>query len=418
MTDYRSALLAGGRDRPLRIVLVQTCPELSAEARVVYGLLKQLADLGVPPQVLLLQGVSAAQPDSPVPAMFRELPGLVVQTVRMGQLGQYRRHLLDPAIKALDAGLIRLALRGLTQQALAFQPDIVYSAQQLWDMRIATALARAVQRPRVVHLHYLVGAWLGRAALSGLQSAGMVIAISDFVRAGALRYGVAPERICTLHNSTPLPPELSAEERAYRRADLRTELGLRHDSLLLGMVARLTRWKGQEELLRAALPLLAEMPQLALLFAGSEDITGRGLAARLQQLARETGVADRVRLLGHRSDVPTILDALDLFAHPSRDEPFGLAVLEAMAHRLPVVAWAEGGTAEIVLDGVTGFLVEPADLPGLTRALATLLRDEPLRRQMGVDARLRAGREFDPALTAQRFESLLRRAAAGTGPAR
>ena len=153
--------------------------------------------------------------------------------------------------------------------------------------------------------------------------------------------------------------------------------------LAVGRLAATERYKGVDTLIAAVPRLLPAVPDLQLVVVGDGDDR-----PRLEQLAAEMGVAARVRFL--RGLMPDELMACyarcDVFALPSRGEGFGLVFLEAMAHGKPVVGGAHGGTPDIVEDGVTGLLVPHGDIERLSRALGTLLADEPLRRQMGLRA--------------------------------
>lgn len=102
-----------------------------------------------------------------------------------------------------------------------------------------------------------------------------------------------------------------------------------------------------------------------------------------------------VELLGERDDVPEILAGADVFVLSSLSEGMPIAVLEAMAAGLPVVATAVGGVPEVVVEGETGFLVPPGNAEELTRALERLLADRELRRRMGAAGRRRAELLFD-----------------------
>jgi phosphatidylinositol alpha-1,6-mannosyltransferase len=123
--------------------------------------------------------------------------------------------------------------------------------------------------------------------------------------------------------------------------------------------------------------------------------------AALRRQAESLGIADRVRWLGEvgDADLPDLYAAADLYLGLSREEGpqaegFGLALLEAQASALPVVAGRSGGVADAVADGVSGILVPPTDLPALLSATRALLCDESRAREMGLAGRLRAEREF------------------------
>ena len=100
-------------------------------------------------------------------------------------------------------------------------------------------------------------------------------------------------------------------------------------------------------------------------------------------VVHDLGLDKVVEMVTWQPDVSPFLRELDIFIHPSRREPFGLAVVEAMAARLPVIAWREGGACEIVSDGVTGLLVEPEDHAALADALIRLARNGDERRMFG-----------------------------------
>ncbi len=408
----------------VRLLAVQTTGLPTAETSVFRTLLESVTTLrqggyaaaGV--DVLLLQGVDPrAGRTNAVAEAFRRIPGVTVRAINMGKLGRHDTGPLDRALKVRDLAAMRFTRRQVRAAARHFQPDVVYAAQQRWDLRLAVPVARALGVPLMVHLHYTVGPWLGSDAVDALRGAGMVAAVSDYIRDDAIRHGVQAGRVRTLHNGVALPPEPSREERAAAKAALRAELALPADALLVGMCARLNRQKGQEELVEAMLPILARDPRVGLVLAGSEDPLNNGTSGRIAGAARAHGVQERVYLLGHRQDVPRILDGLDLFAHPSHAEPFGLSILEATAHGLPVVAWREGGPAEIVVDGETGLLVPPGDSAGLTAALDALLADTSRRAAMGARGRERAATAFNPSHAAASFLALLREARDAIAPA-
>lgn len=115
----------------------------------------------------------------------------------------------------------------------------------------------------------------------------------------------------------------------------------------------------------------------------------------LQAQIEAHGMAGSIRLSGARDDVPRLLGAGDIFCLPSRQEGLGLAVIEAMAAGLPVVATNVGGIPEVVQADETGILVPPNDAEAIAKAIATL-RDDTIRaRSMGMKGQERARRHFD-----------------------
>src|SRR4029077_5123381 len=116
---------------------------------------------------------------------------------------------------------------------------------------------------------------------------------------------------------------------------------------------------------------------------------------RLRHLAHELDIAGCVTFLGNCSDIPSVLSALDVLVHcPTAPEPFGRVLAEAMAAGRPVVAARCGGIPEVVIDGVTGFLVPPVDVGAFTVAVVRLLEDPELCRRLGDAGRRRAEARF------------------------
>lgn len=181
-------------------------------------------------------------------------------------------------------------------------------------------------------------------------------------------------------------------DRARARAAL-GEAG-RHE-LLLGVVAQLTPWKGQDTAIEALGALRREGIDAQLLLIGAAKFVAAATrfdneryVAGLHELAEREGVADRVSWLGEREDVPELLRALDVLLLPSWEEPFGRALIEAMALEVPVLATEVGGPREIVREGVDGHLLPPREPARWASAVRGLGEDAELRSRMG-----RAGRE-------------------------
>lgn len=147
---------------------------------------------------------------------------------------------------------------------------------------------------------------------------------------------------------------------------------------LLGAVSHLIPWKGHEVFLRAIAELAPRHPDWRFAIVGDPIFQFRDERHRLEALAAELGIAERVAFAGHREDVPAVLSQLSLFVLPSLYEPFGRVLIEAMAAGLPIVASRAGGVPEIVVDGETGLLVTPGDAEALAVAIETVMGDAAL----------------------------------------
>jgi glycosyltransferase involved in cell wall biosynthesis len=280
---------------------------------------------------------------------------------------------------------------------------VIYSSQQRQDCRIASTLAAALRVPQVIHLHYIVGPFLGSHVLKRLPRVSAVVAVSQFIHDRAIAdAGVDPARVHTILNTI----EPLAAPSNGSRARAREMMGVVDDTPVFGMVARFSPWKGQLECVTALAKVLAGgTPSVLVLVGDGENVED------VRALAIEAGVSSSVRFMGQRTDARELLHGLDVFVHPSYNEPFGLSALEAQATGLPVVAFAQGGIPEIVCDQRTGLLVEPGDIDALATAMTRLARDVRLRKTLGVQARERAESSmFSPQDARRRFREIMARA--------
>ncbi len=194
-------------------------------------------------------------------------------------------------------------------------------------------------------------------------------------------------------------PRPASEDIASRAAELRRELRLDHESErpILLTVGRLVPRKGCDLVLRSVAELAAEYPGLRYIVAG--DGPER---VRLDRLARELGVADRVRMLGDVDDLTkwAAYDICDVFVSPTRLshsadwEGFGIVFLEAALSGRPAIGGRTGGTDDAIVDGLTGVLVDPDQRGELSGAIRRLLSDAGLRGRLGRTAEQMARTRF------------------------
>lgn len=212
------------------------------------------------------------------------------------------------------------------------------------------------------------------------------LCVSDGVRRVMAQWGVPEDRLTVVHSGVQLPDAFEVSE--SERGALRAELGVPTDRLLVGHIGQLVPHKGQRFLIEAASILSGKEASLRerwhLVLVGDGPLRAE-LAAQIASLALE----QRVTLAGRREAARRFLPAFDLYVSSSVEEGLGTSILDASAHHLAVVATTAGGSAETVLDGVSGFLVPPADARALAECTASLLEDAALRRRCGD-----AGRTF------------------------
>lgn len=179
-------------------------------------------------------------------------------------------------------------------------------------------------------------------------------------------------------------------------------------SLAMGLVGRINRWKGQEQLLAAAELLHARgISDFSIVFVGTAPTGQEHLEFKLRRRIAASPMASRVVMAGFMPDVAPAYAALDIVCVPSTEaEPFGLVAVEAMAAGRPVVASSIGGLPEIVIHGRTGLLHPPGDAPALAEHLASLLADSEQRAALGHEGRRRFEAEFTVGAMTRRFLDL------------
>jgi glycosyltransferase involved in cell wall biosynthesis len=208
-------------------------------------------------------------------------------------------------------------------------------------------------------------------------------------------------RYVTIYNGIP-PLELPPRDAA--RAALRAELGLPATAVLSLTTGRLHPVKGHADVIPAVAPLVEQWPQLHFVWAGEGE--QRPL---LEAKLATHNLTSHIHLLGNRADVPHLLAASDLFLMPSQWEGISVAILEAMAAGLPVVATAVGGTPELVIHNETGLLIPPQDPEALAQAVSHLLSHPEQAAQMGQNGRQRAATHFTIQRMVTQIETLYER---------
>jgi glycosyltransferase involved in cell wall biosynthesis len=267
--------------------------------------------------------------------------------------------------------------RGLRRLLRSRRPDVVWAVGQKAAL-LSVAGARAEGVPIV--WHKVDFSWDSVLPVPLAAAVDGVITVSDAV-AVALGPMRGVRHLGVVGPPLALPRDLRAEPAGGEPA--------------IGTLARLVPYKGQDRIVRAAALLAPEFPSLRVVLAGTPEPQYPDYPDRLRALAHETGLGERVEMPGFVRPVD-VLPRLTVFVNATyRDEEgFGLeglsgAMLEASWAGVPVVATRAGGTAEGVLDGRTGTLVDEADPELLARAIAPYLRDPELAAATG-----RAGMEF------------------------
>ena len=288
---------------------------------------------------------------------------------RLGRVAELRRHLRmeRPALvhtmlfEADIAGRLAAARTGIP--VLSSLVAVAYDPVRFRDPHVRPMRLRAARS---------IDGWTARRLTEHFH------AVTETVKESAVTVlRVPPHRVTVIHRGRD--PVALGEPGPDRRRRIRGRLGISEDAVVVIAVGRQEYVKGHEHLFEALAPLLREHPRLVALVVGR---TGAH-TARLEERQRSLGLGDRVRLLGHRPDVPDLLAASDVFAFPSLYEGFGGSALEAMALGLPVIC-SDLPTLRGLVEADRTALVVPPGSPGpLRAALERLLTDAELRRRLG-----------------------------------
>ncbi|MCK4596749.1 glycosyltransferase family 4 protein [bacterium] len=197
---------------------------------------------------------------------------------------------------------------------------------------------------------------------------------------------ICSRKLRLIYNGIPTSPEGGAG----KRGEVLGEFGLKGAWPVLAIIGLLKERKGHEILFRALPEVKMEFPRLALLVVGEGELRGN-----LEELACRLGIAENVRFVGFRNDIPRLMSSMDFLVLPSKNEGFGYVLAEAMSQGKPVVASKVSSIPEVVEDGHTGLLVPPGDVSALREAILELSRHPRRVRQMGEAGRRRVQKLFD-----------------------
>jgi glycosyltransferase involved in cell wall biosynthesis len=242
---------------------------------------------------------------------------------------------------------------------------------RFWPMHLVTTVHGWVHQTRRTPLYY----WVDRLCLPHYEC---VICVSEDLRDRCLACGVAPGRCVLIENAI----DTAEFSRQVPLEAAKARVGIPPERFVIGAVGRLSAEKAFDVLIHSACQLLNEGKDIELLIVGEGDEK-----PALQALIAKLGCAQRIRLLGYRSDTRELYQAMDIFALSSRREGLPNVLLEAMALEVPVVATRIAGIPRLIHDEENGLLVEPGDVEGLYQAMAGLLNDASLRARLS-----RAGR--------------------------
>jgi glycosyltransferase involved in cell wall biosynthesis len=297
----------------------------------------------------------------------------------------------------------RRVLAGILREG-HYEVVVCHSA---WPYALFAPVVRAHGASLAFHMHDVPNArgWIDRWA--NRTAPDLVLCNSEFTAAGGKWFFRGASRVVVR-----CPVEVDRFAVRDDRAQVRAALGTTPETVLILQASRMQAWKGHRLLIDALGELRANSRWVCWVAGGAQRPAEKAYERELQTRVERLGLKGRVRFLGQRSDVPSLMGAADLFCQPNiGPEPFGIAFVEALAAGLPIVTTAMGAAAEIV-DPSCGRLVPP-DARAVAASLSELIDDDERRAVLSSAAPARARRLCDPAECTAAISRELARIATG-----
>jgi glycosyltransferase involved in cell wall biosynthesis len=299
----------------------------------------------------------------------------------------------------LDGAATLAGFAGLVRYVRRHRISVLHSTDRPRDALACAVLGKLTGARSLIHAHLKCADWIARSLRWSMGQVDALAGVSEFVSRSLLANGYARDKIHTVLNAI----DATAWDYRLDGGPVRRQLGIPTGAPVIACAGRLFRGKGQDDLIRALPAVREKFPALRVLIIGGDDLMAMrtSFTTELKALARDLDVVEQVIFTGHRSDMPALMAACDVFTLPSHEEPFGLVFLEAMAMKKPVVALDSGGVPEIVEHGKSGLLSKPGDLDALSGNLLHLFHNPALRVRFGEYGRQQVETRFPAARMAE-----------------
>jgi glycosyltransferase involved in cell wall biosynthesis len=360
----------------------------------------------------------------------------VLECIRQGQIGGGESHLLS-LVENLDRSRFEPIVLSFTEgpmvdrlRALGVKTHVIYT-EKPFDITQWGAVKNwlRVEKPDLIHAHgtrassntlwaarslripliYTIHGWSFHDDQSAFVRRLRILGEKYLVNRTSINISVsASNRQSGLDNIRGLQAlvinnGIDLEKYAPGKifTNIRAELNIPADALLVIFIARFTAHKQPLTLIRAFREALTVLPDMHLLMVGDGDEKAAGL-----QLVKDFGLTDSVHFQAFRQDVPDVLAAADIFVLPSLWEGLPIGLLEAMAMGKAVIATRVDGTIEVVRPEENGLLVEPGDIPALAATLVRLGKDRELRDRLSQKAQETIQQQFNAAIMTRKIEAV------------
>jgi glycosyltransferase involved in cell wall biosynthesis len=329
-------------------------------------------------------------------------------TVVMPSTGELSRALEQEGIRWYVPRFRYRYLYALTWSIWRREFDLVYGNNFSGASWLALIAAKLVGRPFVWHIREMFSTDGKPAKFQRVRYADAVIAVSKASARSVKRY--VPEKdVTVVYNGAEV--EDFGIARTEARSYVHSVLGIAEGSALVTNVGNVCARKNQLDAVEAAAGVIRDYPSATFCFLGR--LQEPDYIARLKTRAAQLGIPDSVYLLGFQDNLATYLRGSDLALHTAAWDPHPRAVIEAMAAKLPVVAYDVDGVSETVVSGQTGYLVPFGDVSGLTQAVGELTANPSLRQQMGIRGQERVEAMFTAEKTAHQVGTVIDRVLRG-----
>ena len=291
------------------------------------------------------------------------------------------------------------ALRSLTRILRETEPHIVHTHSSKAGI-LGRVAARRASIPVIIHtihgqafhpnLNRLTNSLFIKLERYVSRFTHKIITVADAMTEQAVAAGVAPEeKFVTVRSGMEVEHFLGSDK---HREETRQRFGFSPEHVVVGKIARLAPLKGYEYMLELIAELCPRHPQLRFMFVGDGQ-----LWHELEATAEAMGIRDKIVFTGlvPATEVPACISAMDIVVHTSLREGLARVLPQALLSCKPVVSFDIDGAREVVLNGETGFLVEPRSMPGLIQSVETLVQDPALGRRMGERGRELCRHPFD-----------------------
>lgn len=286
--------------------------------------------------------------------------------------------------------------------------DILH-ANSFIAMLYSCSAAKRTNRPIIWHMHDIVTPrWFNQQFMRFAGNrASRIIAVSNAVKARLIKLGVQPKKCMVIYNGMDCSQNnQSVSEEQIRK--MKSELNISSKAIVIGMFGQIAHWKGQHVLIRAASTIIQRNSQVYFIIVG--DIINELANEYKQQiidLIKDLEISNRIILTGFRTDIPILMQIVDIMVHSSvLPDPLPTVLLEAMVYQKPVIATRVGGVPEIVMDKQTGLLVAPDNIQEMEKAIQTLLDSVELRISFGENGRKRVEQYFNIVQNVATIESI------------